>query len=1136
MFCTALRLLAFSLMTALFAHAQMGRGLISGNVSDTSGASVPSATVVIQNTATNAVFRIQSNESGLFFSPPLVVGPYQVTVEKSGFKKVQRPGLILSVDQTMDLRITLEIGDITESVNVVSEAPLLNTTSASIGTVVENKRITELPVNGRNAMAFVLLTPGVRSNAGGNESGFGDRGSNLAAVSINGAPQTMNNFQVDGNQANNNYFPDLNVNPSVDSIEEFKVQTGTMSAEYGFTAGGVINVTTKSGTNQFHGSAIYFLRNDAFDARNTFAPTVAPFRYHQYGGSIGGPVTLPKLYRGKDRTFFFFNTEQWTNKRFGFPIMSVPTQEWKSGNFSRLLDGRGQLIQLFDPATTRANPSGSGVVRDSFPGNRIPSSRFDRVSNNILAFYPDPNKAPTDPFTEANNYQNGVQGVRTMSQYTVRGDHRFTDKNSMYMRYMYYLHTDDFGSANAYPNPVVRNRFDNFENHNAVVNDVHVFSSRLVNEVRVGVARQQFPFRVASFGGDWPQKLGLPASVPNFVFPQINNGFAGFNTNVVGFRGATTIQLYDLASYVVGKHTLKFGTEIRYQQANNLQFQAPSGNFNFGGGLTGNPQTPAGTGYGFATFLLGQVSSANVTTHTGESALGNSYSFFFQDDWRVSRRLTVNLGLRYDLQQWPYERRNGYSSFNPNARDELSGLMGRMEYAGKDYEKRGIPLMKDALGPRIGFAYDVTGRGTTIFRGGYGVYYPSNFSWFFFGSTAGFASTGTTYVSPGNDPNRAAFQFQAGFPTLPLQSLGAALGPSAFLGQGAATEERNKRVPRSQMFNASLQQQYRGWVFEAAYSANRGVHLPANGWDINQLDMDAYKLGLALQDPVANPYAGIVPGALGAATVNRAQALRPFPYYLSIGTVNSHLGNSTYHGGFFTVQRRFSSGFGFLASLTLGKGINDSTAAPIGVNPATGYQNPRHDRRSERSIDPTDVSRRLVISGVYELPIGKGKLWSTNNPVLERLIGGWQLNGILTGQSGNPVRVTGANNFLANRPDSTGASAKLDNPTRDRWFRPDVFSNPAIYTFGNLGRVLPDVRAPGIFNLDASIAKNTRISERFVLQLRGEAFNLTNKVNLGAPNGNFSPGPDLLNRNADMGRILSARESRSLQVGARLIF
>ena len=1124
---TRLLFLPFLFIATLPVAAQQGRGTILGTVTDASGAPVAGAVIKVTNVATNSGQETRTTGEGLYQAPNLAVGDYTVTVEKPGFRKVVRSGLQLQVDQRAQVDVRLDVGQVTESIEVRGEAPLVDTSNTSIGKVVDQKRVSELPLNGRNALALTLLTPSVKSNAGSTSSGFADRGIQLSSISINGGPNAMNGQLLDGGNNIQSYIGEVAINPGVDSVEEFKVQSGGMSAEYGFTAGGVINMVTRSGTNKLHGSVYEFLRNDALDARNTFGATKPPFRYNQFGASVGGPVI-------KNRTFFFGNWEEYRYRRSQVRIGTFPTAGQRIGNFTDLRSNTGALIPIYDPYSTLG--SGTGVSRQLYPGNVIPPAQIDPVAKAINEFYPIPNRTPTDAFTNANNFQTNASEIQQMRQYTIKGDHRVSDKNSMFGRYSFFNHRTDNGAGGAtiYPNEVVSKRDDNLKNWNAVLSDTHVISPTIVNELRVGATRGYFPFVVRSFGGGWPQKLGLPSIVPADTFPAIGNGLTGFNTGTAGLRGSLNWQFLDQVNIVRGRHSMKIGFDFRLLQGHNLQRSSPSGNYAFAAGLTGNPLAPAGTGSAYASYLVGAVSSASVTTHLGESQVTHSISGYFQDDYKLSRRLTLNLGLRYDFQSQAVERNNGATNFDPFCK-LANGLAGCTVFAGVGGQPRnwrGEDYKN--FGPRLGFAYDLFGNTKTILRGAYGMMYPSQMWRENYGNTNGFSQTSTTY--PQNDPNRPAFQLRQGFPSAPIQPQGRALGAAAFLGQNVAYDESNGNIPRIQQFTLSLQQQvWKSWLFEASYAGNLGRGLTAGSYDLNQLDPQFLSLGQGLQALGPNPYAGMVPGALGGATISREQSLKPFPYYNGISVRNPRLGSYNSHLLLLSAEKRLSKGLALLVSFTGGKVISDSIATPVNFGPieqasVVGYQNGKYNRKAERSVDPSDVAKRGTVSLVYELPFGKGQqMWN-------RLIGGWQVNTIGVMQTGIPLLIGGANNQRATRPDSTGKSAALDNPTAQRWFDTTQFVNPAPFTFGNVGRVLPNVRTPGTVNWDLSFIKNTKFTERFNLQFRTEMFNFMNHVNLGAPNTSFSPGPNGLNQSGSFGVITSARDARTIQLSLKLMF
>lgn len=1125
------------------ASAQIGRASIQGTITDPQQTPMQGVSVRVTQTETNTVFTTTTNDVGYYLVPGTPVGNYTVAAEVAGFKRGVRSGIVVQVGDQAQVDIQLQIGTVTESVEVVGMAPLVDTSSATVGKVIENTRMTGLPLNGRSALALVVLTPNVRSHAE-SPHGFGDRGVLVSGFSVNGGPSGANNLMLDGSSNVNPRAGDVNVNPAVDAIQEFKVQSGVMSAEFGYTAGGVVNMVTKSGTNQFHGSLYEFLRNDKLDARNTFAAVKAPFRYNQFGGAVGGPVR-------KDKTFFFYNYEEWRFRRQYTVIGTAPTAEQRLGDFSRLADARGTAIPIFDPQTTAALPTG-GFSRQPFAGNVIPSNRLDPVATKILNFYPTPNRPPSDPFTNSNNYIANLGANKDAVQMSGKGDHNFNVKNRLSVRYTAWTHKDDNGSTGTgyFTDRLVRVRNDNYANKNFNATDSHFFGPSLINELRIGVVRNNFPFIPESVGKTPIANLGLPSSVPDVTLPGINmagtpslQAFPGGFGTIRGHLTMDVRQLFESITLIKGKHTLKAGLELRQNMYSiDACFQC-SGVYNFNQRLTGNPQSLGGTGAGMASFLLGAVADANIDFNVGTTNPSFTQAYFFQDDWKITRRLTLNLGLRYDYQQVPGERHNGLSNFNPSATNPLTGLPGRLEFAGVDFGRTVLDPDFNDFGPRAGFAFDLFGTGRTVIRGGYGIYYPltHNFATDF--GALGYRGNTTIYTAPGGNLDQPAFILRNGFPTPVTPPLGNKLGPSAFLSGNVTIDERGNRTPYSQQFTLTLQHQLPGRILlETSYSGNRGTKLRGGGYDFNQLDPQYLSLGQALNSTVPNPYAGRVTGAFGGATITRQQSLRPYPYYNRVGIANPHMANSNYHSFLLNFERRMSGGFVMLASYSFGKlisdGINGFGFAGSELVNQFDYQNGKYDRRIERSIEATDSAGRFVYSSIYELPFGKGKRFNSSSRIVNQLIGGWQMDGVLTLQSGTPLAIRGANNFLANRPNSTGTSAKLPNGQRSaaRWFDTTQFVNPPNFTFGNVGRLMPDVRGPGIRNIDFSLIKTTRITEKVGIQFRAESFNTANTANLLAPNTTFVPGPDGRNQSGTFGTITRARDARNVQLAIKLMF
>lgn len=1122
--------------------AQSNASAIVGACVEASGASVPNAAVEAREVDTNLRFEARTNVDGYYVLTTLPVGAYTVTVSASGFKSSVHSGLVLRVGDRARVDFVLEIGVVEQKVEVQGEAPLVQADSSGLGEVIENRRITDMPLNSRNALSLTLLTPGVRNLDGGTNLGFGRyQNYQLANIGVNGSPGTFNSFLLDGGANNAPGYNEVAVAPLVESIQEFKVLTNFMPPEYGLTGGGVITTVTKSGTNLFHGSLYEFLRNDKLDARNTFVAVRPPFRFNQYGASMGGPIWIPKVYNGKNHTFFFFNYEASRNRKSANPITTVPTPGQRGGDFSDLFDSTGKLIPIFDPATTVSNPNGPGFIRSVFPGNIVPVTRLDPVARNVTSLIPQPNRAPNNPFTQALNYI-GVQPVTIdVDQYHGRIDHSFSASNRLFGRWSYNEEIAN-NQGSPWPEPIWYSRIDTIQNHQALLSDVHTFSPSLLNEFRASATRQYFPFQQFSFDQGWPQKIGLPANVPPTLYPLFNVGglSALGGSGTTGLRSSYSVQVFDMVTKISGNHTLKFGADVRKLSYANFQVSAPSGSFNFPASLTGNPQATSGTGSGFATFLLGQVGSGALQVNAFPTFIGHSYAFFAGDDWKVTRRLTLNLGLRYDFQSPPVERRGLSSNFDPSGPNPVNAnLMGKMEFARHDYGDAVWSPNRKNIGPRIGFAYDLGGQGKTVLRGGYGILYTQTFGQAFISSSNGFSTT-SNYLPPGNNANFAAFQLQNGPPFID-QPLGAALGPGAFLGSAVTLEETHRGTPYVQQWNFGVQRELPGgWMVEAAYAGNRGIHLYSSGYQYDDLDPRYLSLGLSLQNQAPNPLAGQIPGALGAATVALRQTLLPFPQYSSVSVLNPLGGASTYHSFQARALHRFGGGLTLLASYTNAKLIADNEASPlafvssIGSNPA--YQAGKFNRRVERALDPTDISQALVISSTFELPFGRGKPMRIENRFLNAAFGNWDLSGIFTIQSGLPLVIRGASNFLADRPNSAGVSAKASNPTRYEWFDTAAFTNPPIYTYGNVGRTLPDVRGPGLKNIDLALLKNFPVREQLAIQFRAEAFNLANLTNLGMPNTTFVPGSQGANVGSAFGTITTAYDARSLQFGIKLLW
>lgn len=1151
-----LRYFALILCLAAPLAAQTALGTITGTITDPAGAPVPNVEVTATAVATSLPFKAVSNDSGTYVIPNVPIGQFTVRASGTGFKQVTRTGVNVEVAQRLRVDIVFELGSVSESVEIRAEIPRIQTEDSSLGTVVEQRRIEDLPLNGRHVFNLVKVVAGVvpRSNA---TDGFAEvNNQTFSQMRINGGPAYGNQFFLDGVSNTAAVHNEIAVVPMADSVQEFRVDTNALKAEYGQTAGGVINAVTKSGGNQFHGSLYEFLRNDSLDARNAFSTQPDPrtgrikqvLRYNQYGGTVGGPVLIPKIYNGKNRTFFYAGWEQWKWRSTGAPrIGTVATERERGGDFSNTRDARGQVIPIYDPATTAPNPTGSGFVRTLFPGNVVPRARFDALATRVLPFMPLPNAIPTDTNTNANNFVSLVGSVSNQTVSTTRIDHRITDTDSVFFRYSFtwnVLLNAGWGLGAA--DPAARN--DQRDNHNAVFAWTKTISPTIVNDVRFGITRQYLPFLHPSFDKDWPKQLGYPSIIPQDTFPPVqisglltigNPSFSG------GLRAQNIGQIVDQLSIIRGKHSFKAGVDIRDWRNSFINRVNPSGNFSFTQALTGNPLSPAGNGYGMATFLLGEVSSGSHGFRPFFQSRATPLAIYFQDDWKVTSRFTLNLGLRWDASFGMTELHNRHSNFEAFTTNPQTNLPGTLIYSGVN----GVPssyidVDKNNFGPRLGFAWAPGNDGKTAVRGGYGLIYlpiessvivPDN------QNALGF-SVDTQFVAAGGGPVRA-FKFSEG-PAALLQPLGVAGGPSAFRGQNVRSQNRNTPTGYMQQWNFAIQRAVLGgWTVQAAYVGSKGTKLFGGNYDLNQLDPQYFSLGLTLQDQLPNPFFGqISTGALSGRTVARSQLLRPFPDYLQVTTWASSNLASSYHSLQISAEKRFSAGLSMLINYTKAKLITECSAIGGGGSgdACTGeYRLGRFNRRLDRSIDQDDVPSRLVVSSVYEIPVGKGrKFLSNSNVIANGLLGGWQMNGIGSFQSGLPLAVRGSNNFTGiNFPDVLrDPTLPADQRTPVRWFDTDAFRNPANFTIGNAPRTLPATRGPGLVDISLSLFKTFALGERAKLEARGELFNAFNQVNYGMPNTSFTAGAGGQNVNANFGRITNALDARRVQVGMRISF
>ncbi len=1091
-------LLLLALTGGSLVSAQTFQASLIGTVRDSTGGVIPNVQVIALEIATGTKHTGASNNDGIYRLPALPPAQYRVSAALQGFKSFEQGPITLQVQQTLELNITLEPGQVSEKVTVTASAPALETESATVGQVVTTRSILSLPLNIRDPIALVGLTPGVTfgsnfGNGGGNDVGrnffksdfnVGGGRSGSQEILIDGAPDTT---------------PDINrgvINPPVDSVQEFKVQANSYDAQFGRTSGGVLNIITKAGTNDYHGVAYDFERHSIWDANNFFnnlaGRQAVSFARHQFGANIGGPIR-------KNKWFAFGDYEA---LRQGYPsstITTLPTALQLQGNFSQTFASNGQLIQIYDPATLTVLPDGTRQ-RTAFLGNIIPMNRWDPVAAKTLAFFPAPN-LPGNPVTGQNNFIYTAKSITNSNKYDLRTDANFSDSTRLFVRYS--RQEDQRIVPGQLPLPIGGGRQTSDHYSQAVADLTHVFSASLVGELQASWSRALAAQFGASQGFNL-SSLGFPASYVSQVPPQ----FPIFNIgDVVGtsnggdsflqFQPRTVWTARASLSYLHGRHSFRFGGEYRILDFNEAQQNAASGLFAFGRTFTQGPNpvaTSTTAGYGFASFLLGDASSGSINQVNPISTRGLYGAVFLQDDWKVSNRLTLNLGLRWDLSTGDMEKYNRLAYFDPTAPNPLGtpaglpNLAGLLKWIGKGNGNQQASALHD-FAPRFGLAYQLNDK--TVLRGGYGLYYlPRNVQGNGDGAVEAFRTTTMLATIDGVTPaNRLSNPYPQGI-LPPLNDR----DPLANTGSTIAAPLHGYSSPYSQVWSVGIQREIPGkLVVDVHYWGNKGTHL-LETWNLNALPDQYLSLGSRLNDQVPNPFFGIITsGTLTTPTVSRQQLLLPFPQYAGTGGVTEVFvpaGNGTYEAATIQVERRLSSTLTFLSSYTRSKAIDD-VRTPLD----------QYNRRLEKSLSAFDAPNQFIFSGVYQLPMGRdrtfGKQW---NKGVDAILGGWDLSGIVRVQSGQPVAI--------GRPSvNNGTSAKLDHPNIYQWFNTSVFTNAAPFTYGNVGPYLPDVRSNGIRNVDAVLAKNFGMALRdhsITMQFRGEFYNVLNHPQFAAPNGSVT--------------------------------
>jgi Carboxypeptidase regulatory-like domain/TonB dependent receptor len=1042
-------LLTFFLFAAP-AFAQVDTGTIVGNVSDASGAAVASASVTFVSQATNGQWKVQSDDKGEYVSPPLRVGIYSVRVEAQGFKAETRENVTLQVQDRLRLDFAMAVGAVTENVVVSADSQVIQTETSSLGQVLSSTQITDLPLNGRDYVQLATLTTGVvRTSSGTNGNIGGSSTGGLNSFVANGARGTLNNFLLDGIDNNSNDNGGLILRTSVDAIEEFKIQTNSYSAEFGRSGGAAINAVTKSGSNAYHGALFEFFRNSALDARDFFEdPTAkkASFKQNQFGAAVGGPILKNKL--------FWFADYQGT--RIHNPqtlVSSVPTEAVRTGDFSGAENG-----VIFDPET--------GLP---FPGNIIPADRIDPISQNILNLYPLPNQ----PGLFRNNFIISPTERDTIDQGDVRLDYNYSSANQFFIRYSMSGRTDFMptplpGLANG-GGSSSGNTFE--DTKGAALGYTHVFTPSIINEFRVGFNYVHIR-RGIPIGGNQLPPDGL--RVPGVPDNPSTNGITLFRPS--GYRRtgdpgfAPTIlasqerQIRDVISLTRGRHTLKFGAEMRWSEFNIFQVADPNGTFSFTGQFTSDPGGTGGTGSSIADELLGLPQTSSISTLLNLGNRQHVPNFFAQDDFKVNSHLTLNLGVRYDYFSPIVEVHDKQSNFDYST--------GEIIVANQNGASRGlVEGDKHNISPRIGFAWSPFDNGKSVVRGAYGIFYSGQeirtaaplqlaYNVPFF-SRPFFISDGVTPI----------LTVSGGFPTV---------NPADAIDPPVTSVDQRLKTPYYQQWNLAVQQALPFQMsIEVAYAGSKGTHL--------QVATD--------QNQVMTPGPGDV------------QSRRPFPNFNAFTSIQDR-GNSTYHSFQLKLQKRFSSGLSFLSAYTLSKAINDLPE----ICCAQPFPQNSYNLRAEKGLADFDERHRWVTSFNYEIPFGRGRRHNTDNRVLDIVAGGWNIGGIFTIASGFPFSPqigfdpsnTGDQGLV--RPNRIG-SGTLPGGQRspNLWFDVNAFTIPDNFTFGNAGRNI--LIGPGQRVFDGSLRKEFTMFREQKLEFRVEFFNMFNHPNFAQPDPLIDDGP-----------------------------
>ena len=1155
----------FLLASAVGLHGQTTNGNIQGTVTDPSGAAVGGASVTGRNLDTGLSITTVATDAGLYSLANLPPGRYTVIVEGPNLKKYSREGVTVQTGATVALDVQMQLGAVSENITVNADASQLETATSDIGATVETSLVSNLPleVSGtiRNPVQFITLIPGFVGNVGN------DPGSNSTDdFKVNGGQEGGTDVLVDGVSISL-VSPNTQWNKGVstEGVQEFKVLQSNFSPEYGESGDGIVSLTMKSGTNELHGSVYDFLRNRAFDANswvnNTAGQPKSVNTQNDFGATAGGPIRIPHLYNGRDKTFFFFDYEGFRFRTGGTSLQSVPNEAFRKGDFSALLPA----IQLYDPTTHAAIP-GDILTND-------PNFKPSAVMTKVFALLPATNGGLT------NNVVNTSVNSTTANLYDIKVDHIISDKHRISGGFDY-DNTNTGGTSNLGP---IFGSVTPQSTRYARFSDNYIFTPSLVNQFLFGFSRR-FRGEVSNgLGQGWPAKIGL-TGVQNTTFPCIKftgTPYEGLLNNCGDSQFADNVyQLNDSVSWVKGKHNMKFGGEVRLLQFNVRRLTQSSGEFDFNAtetslnGVGGDP---------VASSLFGLVNTSTLNYGAFSGVRYKDYSFYAQDTYKLRPRLTLNYGVRYDYDLPATEAFNRFSAVDPTLANPGAGnILGAYTYfgtgPGRNGQTRPQDTYKKAFGPRVGFAYSINDK--TVFRGGYGIFYePLKEGSFADQDGLGFFNRQT--ITP---TNGGPIQIDNG-----VTRIFPASGPFTPDGQNGSNgvilvPASSGRPADIQTWNLDIQRQITtNMVLSVAYVGSKGTHLPALNIIPNQVNPSFLSLGNELTMNVTCLAGGTCPNAVAAGvklpypgfTGEINQALRPFPQYGDFNQEDNSFtpdrtGNSTYNAMQMQLDKRFSQGLSFLVSYTVSKNLTDADSSGPGVSGFIGTnefigQN-SYQRSAEKAVSELDVPQTLVASFFYELPVGHGKRYLSEGGSMDRVVSGWYVSGIASYKSGTPTEVYGpcggtAGDILFAGCHFTGA-ARVNvmpgvsqtnksnfNPMTTPFWNPAAFSQPAPFTFGNEPRSLSSARTFGSKDEDLSLGKKTRLfGEKATIDFRAEFFNLINRhiyqPSVGNPQINSpfiplgAPGCNGANQRfaCGFGAITNASGPRTIQFALKIAY